>query len=89
MTCQELTQFLDDWVQGELPARQREAFDAHMGDCPECVAYGATYRRAVEMGKRAFECEGDEVPEEVPPELVRAVLEARKREAVEAKPRTR
>jgi len=78
VTCQELTEFLDAWVHGELPAAQRVEFERHQKECPECVSYTNAYRRTVELGRKAFECPDDRIPEKIPDELVKSVLAARK-----------
>ncbi|HFE32745.1 MAG TPA: hypothetical protein ENJ17_05490 [Gammaproteobacteria bacterium] len=36
MTCNELHNLLDDYLDGELPQAQREAFERHLGDCAGC-----------------------------------------------------
>ena len=55
MTCREFVEFLLDYDAGELSAEQLAIFEAHMGECPPCVAYLDTYRDAVRLGKAAFE----------------------------------
>lgn len=76
MTCRELADFLMDYLAEELPGDVRAAFDRHLSLCPNCVAYMATYRTTIELGRRAFADEDAEVAPEVPPELVRAILAA-------------
>jgi hypothetical protein len=46
--------------------------------CPYCVDYLATYRATIHLGKRALAGEA-EILEEVPAELVDAILAARSR----------
>ena len=79
MTCQEFVEFLMAYLDGELTPAQREAFQGHMGDCPPCITSLETYRESVELGKKAL-CEDPEapVPEDVPDDLVAAILAARK-----------
>ena len=78
MTCRELVDFLMAYLDGELPAGQRASFETHLGECPACVDYLRTYVEAVKLGKEAFARSGDTVPDDVPEDLVRAVLAARK-----------
>ena len=80
MTCRELADFLMDYVNEELPSDVRRDFDRHLGLCPNCVAYVRTYRTTIELGRRAFADADAEAGAEVPPELVRAILAARKPE---------
>ena len=77
MTCQELIDFLMDFVDGELPEEPRRVFEAHLAECPSCGDYVDSYKKTVEMGRKV--CEGDEgVPEDVPEDLLQAILKARR-----------
>jgi anti-sigma factor RsiW len=79
LTCRELIEFLKAYLDGELPAPERRTFDAHLDACPPCRDYLHSYRETVTLTADAF-CGPDEgVPDEVPEELVRAVLAARPR----------
>ena len=74
-SCREFVEFLGGYLAGELPPGQRARFDAHLARCPACVSYMRTYREAVRLGQAAL---GADPPAEVPEELVRAILEARR-----------
>ena len=78
MTCRELVEFLMDYLDGLLSEPERMCFEEHLGECPDCVAYLATYREAIRLGKEACTA-GDSIPADVPEELVRAILAARRR----------
>lgn len=78
MTCRELADFLMDYLNEELPVDVRLAFEEHLSLCPNCVAYMATYRTTIELGRRAFADDAAEVAADVPADLVRAILSARK-----------
>jgi len=77
LTCQELIEFLADYVEGELAADERTRFDAHLAVCPHCVDYLHGYRESVRLGQAAF-ADGS-IPDDVPAELVDAILAARRR----------
>jgi len=79
LTCRELADFLMAYEDGELSAAERARFDAHLAECPDCVAYLASYRATVALGRKAFEDEDAAASARVPEELVRAVLAARRR----------
>lgn len=79
MTCRELVAFLMDYLDGVLPDAERQCFEEHLGECPDCVAYLATYRETIRLGKEACTSNQDAIPAEVPEDLVRAVLAARRR----------
>jgi predicted anti-sigma-YlaC factor YlaD len=39
LTCQELVEIVSDYLEGELPRRERERFDAHLEVCEGCRRY--------------------------------------------------
>jgi anti-sigma factor RsiW len=78
VTCREFVAFLDDYLGGALSEEERARFNAHLADCPSCVAYLKTYQAAAEMGKAVLRRSEEPVPDGVPEELVRAILAARK-----------
>jgi anti-sigma factor RsiW len=77
ITCREFIEFLMDYLDRALPEQQRREFDRHMAMCPACVAYLKTYQQAVAAGKAALGEPGDRLPDEIPGELVKAILSAR------------
>jgi anti-sigma factor RsiW len=79
MTCSEFADFLSDYLSGELPAATRAEFDRHLGVCSNCRTYLASYKSTADLGRRAFEDQDAEVPSDVPPDLIKAILESRKR----------
>ena len=79
MTCQELADFLARYLDQELPNTQRSEFDRHLRECPPCEVYLGTYRATIALGRSAIEDPAAPVPQEVPEELVRAILAAKSR----------
>jgi len=78
MTCREFIDVLSDYLSQELPAQQRATFEAHLRECPDCVAYLKSYEDTVKLGQRAFKHSEEAVPDDVPEELVRAIVAARR-----------
>lgn len=78
MTCREFTAFIAGFLDGELPASEREPFERHLARCANCAGYLESYRTAIALGKRAFEDGDAPVPADVPDELVDAILRARR-----------
>ena len=76
MTCRELVDFLLEYQSDELPSEQRAVFDAHLGECPPCLAYMKSYGQTVQLGRDACQ-DGDEIPGDCPEALVNAILAAR------------
>jgi anti-sigma factor RsiW len=79
MTCHELAEFLMAYLDGELPAAQREEFERHSADCPPCKAYLRSYRQTIALGRSICHDPEGPVPEQVPEDLVLAILAARKK----------
>jgi anti-sigma factor RsiW len=77
VTCRDFVEFLSEYLSGELAAAERAEFEAHVADCPACVAYLDSYRKTIELLKTACAHPEDQIPDEVPEELVRAILAAR------------
>jgi anti-sigma factor RsiW len=69
--------FLMDYLDGILSEPQRARFEEHLAECSDCVAYLATYREAVRIGKAVCSEEHEAAPPHVPEELVQAILSAR------------
>ncbi len=78
MTCRTFVEFLMDYLSGGLPPGARDEFDGHLAECTACVAYMKTYKTTVELGKSAFKDLDAEVPRDVPKDLVKAILAARR-----------
>lgn len=78
VTCRDFVRFLDDYLNGALAAEQVAAFNDHLAACPSCVSYMNTYRETIRLGKLAFSPSSEPVPDDVPEDLVRAILQSRK-----------
>jgi anti-sigma factor RsiW len=49
MTCREAMELWLDYLDDRLPLESRMALDDHLGRCPPCVQYLASYRTTVEV----------------------------------------
>lgn len=78
LTCRDLVEFLDDYVDGSLAADERRCFESHLAVCPECVSYLESYRATARLGREAWAAE-DAEPPDAPRALVDAILDARRR----------
>ena len=78
MKCRELAEFLMDYVSGELPQESRTHFEFHLSKCKNCHEYLVQYEVTIKAGKIACGEMSDELPRDIPEELVKAVLAARK-----------
>ncbi len=80
MTCRDFLTFLMDYLDGGLDEAERTRFDAHLRVCPGCQNYVQAYRETVKLGRLVL-AEADDaagLPSDVPPELVDAILNARR-----------
>jgi anti-sigma factor RsiW len=78
LTCRELVDFLMSYLDDELPDPERRAFDAHLAVCEDCVSYLRSYEATVRLERRAFEAPEAPIPDDVPEELVAAILASRR-----------
>ncbi len=74
LTCGQMAHFLMQYLDRELDENVRAAFEHHLALCPDCVRYVASYKRTVELGKRAFADESTAPPADVPRGLIKAIL---------------
>jgi anti-sigma factor RsiW len=77
MNCRQFTEFIVEYVEGDLTGEARAAFEGHISRCPTCVRYIETYRETIVLGKQAFQGTDAVVFEPIPEELVRAILASR------------
>ncbi len=78
MTCREFVDFMIDYETSELPGDARQTFEQHLGACGDCVRYLATYRQTITLCREAFALSDEEVPADIPEELVQAILAAQR-----------
>jgi anti-sigma factor RsiW len=81
--CEEVITFLWAYLGGELPAEKVAEFDRHLAVCPSCVNYIESYKKTVELSRGTLQAESGGVEaEEMPEDLMRAVMAARRGEAL-------
>jgi len=47
LVCREFVELVTDYLEGALPARERERFEAHLAACDGCSGYLEDMRRLV------------------------------------------
>ena len=78
LSCQELVQFLDEYVENTQPDGVRAEFERHLESCPDCVDYLKTYRDTISLARGA--CAEDPSappPDDIPDELIQIILKSR------------
>jgi anti-sigma factor RsiW len=78
ISCQELVEFLDDYVVGEIDPARRAVFERHLALCPDCAAYLDSYRKTVGLCRSAA-ADSAALADPPPAGLIAAVLAARRR----------
>ena len=78
VSCREFEAFLIDYFEDSLPKRQRLVFDMHLKLCRECREYLIAFKRSIDVSKRVFADLDEPTPAEIPEDLVRAIIDARK-----------
>ena len=77
ITCSEFEEFILAYLEGDLPKRQKTVFELHLKVCRECREYLAAYRTSMALAKGALGEADSPVPDDVPEDLIKAVLAAR------------
>ena len=78
MTCEELEQFIVDYVDQSLPRNERALFELHLQVCLPCQAYIKNYKQTIAVSQAAFD-ESQSSCDDMPEDLVQAILESRNR----------
>lgn len=62
LDCQRVADLLVDFVTEEIDPNIRQTIEAHLKECPDCVAFFNTYRKTIESTRSiAYE----EIPQEM------------------------
>ena len=77
ITCRELTEFLDDYLAGELDNSRAATLREHLAVCPDCVNYLESYRRSIALSRSAMLQSDAPITAGVPEGLLRAIRAAR------------
>jgi len=82
ITCAEFEQFIDDYLDNNLSRKQIIVFERHLKLCRECRDYLTAYQHSITLGKAVFAAGSDDLPvsDEVPVDLLEAILDARRQE---------
>lgn len=81
INCGTFESFLMDYHEGTLEEGKRQRFERHLGMCSLCRASYKSYERSIQLGQRLFETETGPLPDDVPAELVNAVVNAMRGQA--------
>lgn len=62
LDCQQITEFILDYITGELHPDTAAVFQEHLRICPDCVAFLNTYKKTVQVTRSLRY-------EDIPPEM--------------------
>ena len=68
LSCEQVNQFIIDYLEGKLPPKTRSKFDAHISMCKNCGAYFEQYNQTVTMVNENGQLE-------IPDDLAKLTLE--------------
>ena len=77
ITCEEFEEFILDYFDGDLSRKQKMIFEMHLRMCRECRDYLAAYRRTMEVSQAAYGSNKAPGLEDIPEDLIKAILDAR------------
>lgn len=69
LSCEDVNQFIIDYLEGTIPARTRTKFEVHLAKCPNCGLYFEQYLQTVDLVRDDGALEMD-----LPEELVESTL---------------
>ena len=76
ITGEAFEDFILAYREDDLPPGKKFVFEMHLKLCAECRDYLKAYRSALELAKSGSEAAAAVVPEDVPEDLIRAVIDA-------------
>ncbi len=78
LTCKQFDEFMVDFLEQDLPLKQKLDCWLHQKMCRHCSQFVRQYQQTIALGKQAFEEPNDAVPESVPEGLINAALAHRR-----------
>lgn len=76
ITCGQLEDFLNDYLDGTLSVRRRVAFELHLVVCEECITYLSAFKKTIGLTAGVFLDSDAAVPADVPEDLLNAVMDS-------------
>jgi anti-sigma factor RsiW len=83
-SCKDLTKMLSGYIDEECSPEDKALIEAHLADCPNCIAFVNTFRKSISLAK-------DLVYEDIPEDLqarLHKVLSEKAMTRGEARPKT-
>jgi anti-sigma factor RsiW len=80
VSCQEFEAFIVDYLDDELNDQESAIFERHLNHCRECREYLKAYKQTITLGKAALANPEAPIPNDVPEELIKAMLQAKQKQ---------
>ena len=74
--CQSLENFIIDFIDDNLPAREKMLFIKHIEECEHCDDYLKSYRKTIDLSKAALTDKKSDEKADIPEKMVEAILAA-------------
>ncbi|HET9372638.1 MAG TPA: zf-HC2 domain-containing protein [Vicinamibacterales bacterium] len=74
MNCRDATDFLTDYLAGDLPPGVAADFEAHLEECANCVALLDQFKACIAATRLAYTGPCAPADCDIPEELVRAIM---------------
>jgi anti-sigma factor RsiW len=71
-SCEDVVKLLSDYIDGECSPEDKALIEAHLADCPDCVAFVNTFRKSISLAKNLMYVD---IPEDLRVRLHRALDE--------------
>jgi anti-sigma factor RsiW len=78
INCKSFDTFIIDFLDGNLQEDQKLIFTKHLNECAPCKKYLENYKKSVQLSQSAFSAEQEVDKQEMPEELVQAILASKK-----------
>jgi predicted anti-sigma-YlaC factor YlaD len=74
VSCNDVADFLMDYLDGTLPFAQRMTFKLHLSLCPDCRRYIDSYKKTIQISRLAHTSPELSNP---PEDLIQAILKSK------------
>lgn len=78
INCESFDTFIVDFLDDNLQKNQKLIFTKHLNECPACKKYLENYKKSVQLSQSVFLSKHQADKQEIPEELVQAILAAKK-----------
>ncbi len=72
MNCRDATEFLADYISGDLNPASATTFEQHLAACPNCREFLVEYRVTIRVTRDA--CREEDAAAALPEDLVKAII---------------